>query len=175
MASIAPLAHTRGEQTTDDWITPKELIDALGPFDLDPCASESQPWPCARASYTVKDDGLSREWQGMVWMNPPYGKNTAIWLKTLANYGNGIALVFGRTETTMFFDAVWGKASAILFIRGRLTFHRPDGTRGESNSGGPSVLIAYGKAAAERLFANRHLGHWVSLNPMVTWKCRVEL
>lgn len=44
--------HTRPfNGKTNDWITPKWLIDALGPFDLDPCASTRQPWPCAKRSY----------------------------------------------------------------------------------------------------------------------------
>lgn len=163
MPSIAPPAHTRGSHTTDDWITPKELIDRLGPFDLDPCASETQPWPCAQVQYTRKDDGFSREWRGLVWLNPPYGKATGVWLATLANYGHGMALVFARTETQMFFESVWGKASALLFLRGRLTFCRPDGSAADHNSGGPSVLIAYGPVCRERLKAASDLGAFVSL------------
>ena len=30
--------HTRHKWATDDWITPPEIIAALGTFDLDPCA-----------------------------------------------------------------------------------------------------------------------------------------
>ena len=163
MSSIAPPAHTRGKHTTDDWITPKWLIEALGPFDLDPCQSVNQPWPCAKEGFTRS--GLHRLWHGMVWMNPPYGKDTGNWLGALASHGNGIALVFARTETKMFFAHVWGKASAILFLRGRLTFCHPDGTGSKAghNSGGPSVLIAYGEEAAARLAANDKLGAFVRL------------
>ena len=32
---IAPPPHNRTSESTDDWITPKWLIDRLGPFDLD--------------------------------------------------------------------------------------------------------------------------------------------
>jgi len=28
----------RSSNSTDEWYTPKEIIDALGEFDLDPCA-----------------------------------------------------------------------------------------------------------------------------------------
>ena len=34
MSSIAPPSHTSGIHTTDDWITPKWLIDRLGPFAI---------------------------------------------------------------------------------------------------------------------------------------------
>lgn len=64
MSSIAPPAHNRGEHTTDDWITPKWIIDRFGPFDLDPCESDTQPWPCARRGYRVcrGEDGLMLPW-----------------------------------------------------------------------------------------------------------------
>jgi hypothetical protein len=84
-------------------------------------------------------------------MNPPYGKQAATWLERLAKHGDGIALVFARTETRMFFDHVWPHADALLFIEGRLHFHHPDGTRAKANSGAPSVLVAYGKRNAIKL------------------------
>lgn len=157
---IAPPCHTRDEGTTDDWITPKWLVDRLGPFDLDPCACDPQPWPCAAESWTAKDNGLLREWKGFVWCNPPYGKAMDLWLNRMALHGNGISLVFARTETKAFFRNVWPVATAVLFIRGRLTFHYPDGSapRNGANSGGPSVLIAYGPLAFNRLHANADIG-----------------
>ena len=136
---------------TDEWITPKFIIDALGPFDLDPCCAMSMPWRTAERWFTVADDGLAQPWSGYVWCNPPYGKNTGVWLQRLKEHGNGIALIFARTETRMFFEYVWAHASALLFIEGRLTFYRPDGTLAPHNSGGPSVLVAYGDKAAHRL------------------------
>lgn len=146
-----------------DWITPKPILDALGPFDLDPCASLTQPWPTATARYTVLDDGLRREWHGRVWLNPPYGRVLAAWLARLAEHNCGTALVFARTETAAFFDHVWPRASAVMFLAGRLYFHRPDGSRGTSNAGGPSCLIAYGAADAERLRACELDGQFVRL------------
>src|SRR4051812_39195946 len=71
LSSIAPPAHNRGKHTTDEWITPKWLIDRLGPFDLDPCASDNQPWPCAARQFTIGDLGCLQDWFGLVWMNPP--------------------------------------------------------------------------------------------------------
>ena len=163
--SIAPPPHSRNQATSDDWITPKWLIDRLGPFDMDPCASDTQPWPCAARSLTFKQNGLWHDWTGFVWCNPPYGRATASWLKKLAWHNNGIALIFARTETVMFFDHVWPKASALLFLRGRLTFHYPDGgaSRAGHNSGGPNVLVGYGAEAMERLQRAKDLGALVIL------------
>lgn len=167
MSSIAPPAHTRGSHTTDDWISPQMFAARLGPFGLDPCESNTQPWPMATMGYRLGrgEDGLVLPWFGMVWLNPPYGKATGDWLAKLARHGEGIALVFARTETRMFFDHVWGKASAMLFLRGRLTFHYPDGAGSPAghNSGGPSVLIGYGLESHDRLQRNRNLGAFLSL------------
>jgi hypothetical protein len=86
-----------------------------------------------------------------VWLDPPYGQQTGLWLDRLSRHGNGIALVFARTETAMFFEHVWGEVPGALFLEGRLHFFRPDGTRAQNNSGGPSVLLAYGEENARRL------------------------
>lgn len=136
---------------TDVWLTPPYIIDSLGPFDLDPCASIDRPWDTAKNHYTIEDDGLHQKWFGRVWCNPPYGPKLAPFLEKLANHPEGgIALVFARTETKAFFNFVWNKATAIFFIKGRLKFHKPNGELG-GTSGSPSVLIAYGEANAEIL------------------------
>lgn len=105
----------------------------------------------ARKHYSVEDNGLAKPWTGRVWCNPPYGLEAARWLERLAKHGNGIALIFARTETAMFFDHVWDKADALLFLRGRLHFHHIDGTRAAANAGAPSVLVAYGQDNAKAL------------------------
>lgn len=140
----------------DEWLTPPEIIRALGAFDLDPCSPINRPWDTAREHYTVLDDGLSKGWAGRVWCNPPYGLQAAAWLKRLAEHGNGIALIFARTETEMFFESVWRRASAAMFLRGRLNFHHASGARAKANSGAPSVLVAYGQSNAIAL-ENSHI------------------
>jgi hypothetical protein len=137
-------AHRSSPDSTDEWLTPPELLSRLGPFDLDPCTPLAMPWSTAARRYTPEDDGLTQPWAGRVWLNPPYGAQTGRWLRRLATHGDGIALVFARTETSTFFRWVWPKADALLFIRGRLAFRRPDGSPAGHNSGGPSVLVAYG-------------------------------
>lgn len=162
---IAPPNNTRNAKTTDSWITPKWLLDQLGPFDLDPCASDPQPWPCAPNQYTEAENGLLQPWRGLVYCNPPYGKTLGAWLNRCALHGDAIALVFARTETKAFFDSVWPFASSLLFIRKRLTFAYPDGSlpRNGANSGGPSVLIGFGPKAEIRLREQSSLGALVKV------------
>ena len=144
-------SHQSARAETTTWLTPPSILDALGPFDLDPCSPLDRPWDTAAKHYTIEDDGLAQQWGGFVWCNPPYGAEAAVWLERMAEHGNGIALIFARTETRMFFDHVWGKASSLLFIEGRLHFHYLDGTRAKANSGAPSVLVGYGDEAYQRL------------------------
>jgi hypothetical protein len=159
--------HQCNEMLSDTWLTPPEIISDLGPFDLDPCAPIVRPWETAKRSYTVEDNGLLQEWSGFVWCNPPYGTQTGIWLDRLALHGNGIALIFARTETTMFFNSVWNKATSLLFIKGRLFFYYIDGIRAKANSGAPSVLVAYGKEADERLLRSEIEGKYINLKQLL--------
>ena len=136
---------SRPVAATHVWLTPPEIIEALGPFDLDPCAAPSpRPWPTAARHIELPENGLTARWSGRVWLNPPFGAHTQLWLAKMAGYGNGIALVFARTETAMFRRWVWSHATALMFLAKRPHFYHPDGTRAAGNSGGPLVLIAYG-------------------------------
>ena len=148
---MGPKVYFRSAATTDVWLTPRYIVDALGPFDLDPCAPAEAPWRCATRHYTEEDDGLAQEWRGRVFLNPPYGSVTGGWVRRLADHGNGIALIFARTETAWFRREVWQRADAVLFFAHRVHFHKPDGSRGPGSSA-PSVLAAYGAANHEALF-----------------------
>lgn len=144
--------HHSARAQTVKWLTPPEWIERLGPFDLDPCSLTNRPWDTAKKHYTQSDDGLRQDWgSGFVWCNPPYGRDIKDWLRKMALHENGIALVFARTETEAFFDWVWKGAAGLFFIKGRLHFHYPSGERAKANAGAPSVLIAYGHDAADRL------------------------
>ncbi len=144
-------SHQSAAMISDTWLTPPEIIKALGPFDLDPCCPPNMPWRTARRMLTKREDGLTAPWRGRVWLNPPYSRDAVEWLRRLVEHGTGIALTFARTETEWFRETVWGGASAALFLYGRLHFHRANGKRAKANAGAPSVLIAYGHRDAERL------------------------
>lgn len=154
---------TRG--LTDDWITPKHILNVLGEFDLDPCASITQPWPTAKTQYTIMDNGLLLPWQGRIWLNPPYASDGAIWIMRLAQHGDGVALIFARTETDAWFRWIWNEAHSVLFLHGRLHFHRPNGERSKHNAGAPSALVAYGTRNARTLALCGLPGKVIHLKP----------
>jgi hypothetical protein len=131
--------------------TPRWILDALGPFDLDPAAADPRPWDCAKCSYSEADDGLSHRWVGRVFLNPPFNRyEVGQWIERLAEHGCGTALLHARTEAG-WFEPIWRSASGILFLADRIHFHRPDGSRQPANSGAPAVLVAFGEADLVRL------------------------
>lgn len=144
-------SHQSARMGNDEWLTPPEIVASLGAFDLDPCSPMIRPWDTALRHLTVQDDGLSAEWAGRVWLNPPFGREAVKWLRKLVQHGNGIALIPARTETAMFYECVWGAADAVLFMKGRPHFHYVDGRRAPANSGAPICLVAYGVANVSAL------------------------
>jgi hypothetical protein len=159
--------HQSARMISDTWLTPPSIIDALGPFDLDPCAApEPRPWPTATRHIARPEDGLAAPWMGRVWLNPPYSREAVAWMRRLARHGSGTALVFARTETAWFVETVWQRASAVLFLHGRIHFHYADGTRAQANAGAPSCLVAYSAYDAYRLEADAlDLGTLIRLAP----------
>lgn len=150
-------SHQRTIGKSQVHITPRYILDALGAFDMDPCAADPRPWDCAAVNISEAQDGLAQQWNGRVWLNPPFDRRVVgKWLAKLAAHGRGTALVHARTETA-WFRIAWSSASAILFLDQRVVFHKPDGSQqttenGEvANSGAPVALCAFGLDDARRL------------------------
>ena len=145
------------------WLTPKSLVEPLGLFDLDPCGAPG--WELAKTTYLLEngDDGLRDPWFGRVWCNPPYGREAEPFLARMLEHNCGTALIFARTETRSFFKYVWGGATAVLFLKGRVQFLNPDGTSSGNSAGAPSVLVAYGKEDARMLWDSKIPGKLINL------------
>ncbi len=144
-------SHDRVEDTKHEWLTPPALIKALGEFDLDPCAPtpETRPWATAKTHFDISNNGLTQPWHGRVWLNPPYeNKIAGQFLARMVEHGNGVVLIYARTETANFFEYVWPKADALLFLKGRLTFCHVDGT--PASNGGGGTFRAYRLRCGER-------------------------
>jgi len=110
---------------TDQWATPQDLFDSLDKafgFSLDVCA-DSNNAKCDHF-FTKEQDGLTQEWVGRCWMNPPYGREIGKWVQKAyesAQRGAFVAcLLPARTDTKWWHDyAVKGD---IHFIKGRIKF-----------------------------------------------------
>jgi phage N-6-adenine-methyltransferase len=124
-----------------EWSTPQGLFNALDAefrFETDVCATRENA-KCSKY-WTREDDGLSRHWEGVCWMNPPY-REVAVWVRkawesALAG-ATVVCLVPSRTDTRMWHEFVQGKAE-VRFIRGRLKFGGH-----ESSAPFPSAVLVY--------------------------------
>ena len=139
------------DRKSDEWYTPKEILDLLGGFDLDPCAPVEPLYRTAAVMYNRNDDGLAQTWHGRVFLNPPYSQPLLDgFMSRMAEHGNGIALLFNRCDSRMFRTFVLERATAIRFLYQRIRFFYPDGKRGNSPRCG-NILVAYGKENARIL------------------------
>lgn len=148
---------------SDEWFTPRWIIDGLGSFDLDPCTSDKRPWDISATNYTLADDGLSKVWIGRVWVNPPFGKPLSQWISRLSKHGNGIGLMPLRsTDARWFHESIWNTSTAVFFILGRIKFCGADG-RQSGSCPHASLLVAFGKENAAALRKANFAGKFLEL------------
>lgn len=150
------------EAGTDEHDTPlsffRPIAEAVGGFDLDPCASASSS--LAETNWTKADDGLSMPWDGRVWMNPPYSE-VSDWMEyalrqhAVGNTSLLVALVYARTDTRWYHDYA-RYADWLCFVKGRLTFGD-----GEHSAPAPSLVAVYGEPPDALVSHLRTCGHVV--------------
>ena len=134
------LGTIRGTEGTGEFerYTPASYIEkareVLGGIDLDPASCEyAQRTVRADKYFTVEDDGLSRDWFGRVWLNPPYHRELApLFINKLleqideCRIASAIVLTNNSTDTA-WFQAASAACTAICFTTGRIRFEVPNG------------------------------------------------
>lgn len=133
---------------TDMWETPQYLFDQLNAkyhFEIDVCAVAENA-KCAHY-YSPEIDGLSQEWNGVCWMNPPYGRGVSRWVekayRSSLNGATVVCLLPARTDTAWWHD--YCMKGEIEFIRGRLKF---SGSRVSAPF--PSAIVVFDKQRGHR-------------------------
>lgn len=152
------VAYNSGNQ---EWYTPGRFIDAarsvMLSIDLDPASTaEANEVVKAGTFYTKEEDGLSREWFGHVWLNPPYAAKlvSRFAVKLVNEYRNNhvtqaIVLVNNATETA-WFALLAAEAMALCLPSGRISFWRPDGASKRPLQG--SAFLYFGSYLGTDLF-----------------------
>jgi hypothetical protein len=133
-------AHVSNNSGENEWYTPECYIESarlvMGTIDLDPASSEiANQTVNANLFYNQEEDGLSKEWFGNVWMNPPYSQPLIFQFisKLVESKGvnQAIVLVNNGTETQ------WGQlllsnSSAVCFHQSRIRFIDKYGNLGQA-------------------------------------------
>ena len=135
--------HFKSEKQT--WETPQDFfnkLDDLFGFTLDACASSDNTK--VGNYYTVEQNALVQEWQGVVWCNPPYGREQVKFIQkaydeSVKHGSTVVCLIPARPDTKVWQDLIFAKADQVCFIKGRLKF-------GNSKDAAPfpSALILFG-------------------------------
>lgn len=144
------VAVTIFSSESNEYYTPAQYIEAarevMGEIDLDPASCmAAQRTVKAMTYYTERDDGMTRDWTGRVWLNPPYGKignnsSQGQWAWRLVSeydaghVSEGIVLVKAAVGY-QWFEALWDRLP-VCFARERISFVRADGNdAGKSKQG----------------------------------------
>lgn len=139
------LVMTKGltSSLTDMWGTPQAIFDELNKefhFDVDVCAVKENA-KC-KNYFSPEKNGLNQEWNGTVWMNPPYGRLIKDWTKkAYDSYIEGatvVCLLPARTDTQWFQRHCLG--GEIRFIEGRIKFVDINGN-GNRPAPFPSIIV----------------------------------
>jgi len=133
---------------TDMWATPQTFFDkynAIYQFTTDVCAIRSNT-KCNNF-FTPEQDGLKQNWNGICWMNPPYGRTIKHWIKkayeSALNGATVVCLLPSRTDTTWWHDyCIKGQ---IEFIRGRLKFGNS-----KNSAPFPSAVVVFSPAILKK-------------------------
>lgn len=158
--------HEQCVGATDEWYTPPHVFNALGcSYDVDVASPGRNVTPWIPAVKFIRRDSLAQQWDGFVWMNPPFGGRNGLvpWLDKFFAHGNGIALTPDRTSAP-WWQKFAPRAGLILFVAPKLKFIGADGKPGKSPAQG-TCLMAAGRRALEPLYRAEANGLGVLMRP----------
>jgi len=134
----------------DERYTPPRIFEALQcRFDLDAAAPVDRRFCHVPADHFITEQSLQTQWNGFVWLNPPYSGNKTLWLDKLYAHGNGIALMPDRTSAP-WWPLAARQAHLILLVTGKIKFINWDGSIDKAPNNG-STLFAFGSQAVNAL------------------------
>lgn len=136
----------------DEWMTPKYIVDLLGPFDYDPATTKEQAEYLGIPNFdTINTDGLSSDWTKYkkIWVNPPFTRKFEFLLKAaqeLEEMDGDAEICFlmpiDSLTTKTFHEIILGTNYELIIPNGRIKFD--DGTGRISSPAFGSVILRLG-------------------------------
>lgn len=144
------LRYRDGEHPQQAQVTPAYVLEpvrvALGGIGLDPCTEPDNPTG-ADAFYTPPQDGRVEPWHAdSIYVNPPYGKAREPWVWRCieaAEAGRRVVLLMPAATDTRIFQQAIERATAAVFIKGRVKFGTMRPNRRWEAASHPSALIGW--------------------------------
>jgi hypothetical protein len=159
-----------------EWYTPEESIelarDVLGHIDVDPASNDLAQKTVKAAKYwTAETNGLDKDWNGAVWLNPPFSQPLIGQFveKLIQEFTSGrtveaILLTNNYTETK-WFDQVFANAAAVCFGRKRVRFYTNGGDTTQLMDG--QAFSYFGKRVERFAEIFSQIGNVVCIHPAV--------
>lgn len=149
MGEMVGSDHIR-QTISNEHYTPEKYIQAarhvLGAIDLDPATSlKANQVVRAGRYFTANDDGLTQQWFGRVWLNPPYGGLSGAFIAKLVqeiaaeSVTAAIVLVNAHCTDTAWFQPLFD--GLLCFTDHRINFY---GDNDRSGSTHGSVFAYFG-------------------------------
>lgn len=167
LLKIARGAHVANNSCDNEWYTPEQYIapfrEAFGGIDVDPASCEfANRQVKAKRVFTIEQDGLSKQWKGVVWINPPYASGAVepFAKKLIEEYESGrstdVACLVNNATETKWFQSLVAKCSAVCFIAGRIRFLKETEEKNSPLQG--QVILYFGKKASAFSDAYEEIG-----------------
>jgi hypothetical protein len=129
------------DSKTVEWWTPRKYIDlavaVMGGIDLDPASCQGAN-DLIGATEFYDAGGENKPWHGRVWLNPPYGKQTKLFVNKLifehriGRVSEAVLLLNVITLDRGWFRPLW--QFPMCFHYGRVKFTSPDVLSGKIKS-----------------------------------------
>lgn len=135
----------------NEWYTPPEYIEAarkaMGDIDTDPASSEfANKYIKAKKFFTKVSNGLKQQWEGNVWLNPPYSQplidefSNAVSSKFKNQEISQACILVNNATETNWFQRMLGVAACVCLVKGRIRFLNMSGNLTSTPLQGQAII-----------------------------------
>jgi len=160
--------HVSENSSENEWYTPPDIIErarrAMGGIDCDPASSSiANKNVKADVHYTAESNGLTKQWRGRIWLNPPYAQPLcahfceAVTHRFLNKEIEQACVLVNNASETQWFARMHTASVAVCFLDGRVKYLDRSGKPANTPLQGQAVLY-FGKRLASFSIAFSNAG-----------------